>query len=399
MKTELKDNILTIFLEGRIDSNNAPELEQKLLDVLTQNASAAKIQIDVDKLEYISSAGLRVLLKLRKAIKKPLPVINASNELYEIFNVTGFVELLEVHKRMREVSVEGCEVIGEGGYGKVYRLDPETIVKVYKPNFKLEFIEQERNASQKAFIMGVPTAISYDVVKCGDCYGVVYEMINAKTIAQIISKDPSKIPELSAKSARLLKELHKIIPSSDSGLPDYKEIFLNWSYSISKFLTEEEAKKLKNFISAIPDRKTFIHGDYHSKNIMVRNGELQLIDIGAACVGHPIFDIAEIMLVYIIMPASRGGEIPDEYFLSMLGFDFNYTSQVWGTICGTYFGLSSPEEIETLTKKLIPYALLMMSYRATISPLFSPEELQAVVKRTVIERLLPAIDTVEPLDF
>ncbi|MBQ7151663.1 MAG: STAS domain-containing protein, partial [Synergistaceae bacterium] len=71
MKTELKDNTLTIFLEGRVDSNNASELEKKLFDVLTQNASAAKIQIDVDRLEYISSAGLRVLLKLRKEIKKP----------------------------------------------------------------------------------------------------------------------------------------------------------------------------------------------------------------------------------------------------------------------------------------------------------------------------------------
>ena len=187
MKTELKDNVLTIFLEGRIDSNNAPELEKKLLDIAAQNDPATKIQIDVDKLEYISSAGLRVLLKLRKEIKKPLPVINASNELYEIFNVTGFVELLEVHKKMREVSVEGCELIGEGANGKVYRLTKDEMIKVFQHKVTLEEIEAEREASRKAFLLGVPCAIAFDTVRCGDSYGTIYEMLNAKTLTEIIS--------------------------------------------------------------------------------------------------------------------------------------------------------------------------------------------------------------------
>ena len=398
MKTELKDNVLTIFLERRIDSNNAPEVEKKLLDIAAQNDSASKIQIDVDKLEYISSAGLRVLLKLRKEIKKPLPVINASNELYEIFNVTGFVELLEVHKKMREVSVEGCELIGEGVYGKVYRIDPETIVKVYKSGIGLELVEQERNTSQKAFLLGVPTAISYDVVKCGEGYGVVYEMINAKTEAQIFNEDPSQIPELSVKSAELLKALHKIVPDSDSGLPNFKQTLLDWAASLADFLSEEEMKKIKKFISAIPDRRTLIHGDYHSKNIMVKNGELQLIDIGEACVGHPIFDIATLMLLYILTPQGSAG-LTEEEGRAILGFDFQYASQVWDIMCGTYFSLSSREEIEAITKKLMPYCWLLVSYRTTLAPVFKAEELPGLMDHVVCKNLLPLIDTAEPLDF
>ena len=114
-------------------------------------------------------------MKLRKSLDKPLPMINVSRDVYDILETTGFTELLEVKKALREVSVEGCELIGAGGYGKVYRIDPETIVKIYNPGISLEFVEQERRTSQKAFLMGVPTAISYDVVKCGDCCGVVYE--------------------------------------------------------------------------------------------------------------------------------------------------------------------------------------------------------------------------------
>ena len=71
MRTDFHDNTLTIFLEGRIDSNNANEIDSQITETLSQNPGAAKIQIDVDKLEYISSAGLRVLMKLRKKITTP----------------------------------------------------------------------------------------------------------------------------------------------------------------------------------------------------------------------------------------------------------------------------------------------------------------------------------------
>ena len=146
---------------------------------------------------------------------------------------------------MREISVEGCELIGSGGYGTVYRIDPETIVKIYRPEIGLEFVEQERNISQKAFLMGVPTAISYDVVKCENSYGVVYEMLNARTIAQIISEDPSKIPEVCGKAAELLKNLHKIVPGNDTGLLSRKQQLLSCLDSISQFTTEAETEKIE----------------------------------------------------------------------------------------------------------------------------------------------------------
>ena len=395
MKTELKDNVLTIFLEGRIDSNNAPELEKELLDIAAQNDSASKIQIDVDKLEYISSAGLRVLLKLRKEIKKPLPVINASNELYEIFNVTGFVELLEIHKKMREVSVEGCEVLGSGSFSTVYRLDPDTIVKIYRPEIKFDFIEQERNTSQKAFLMGVPTAISYDIVKCGESYGVVYEMLNAKTVAQIFEEDPGKIPEITRRLTELLKELHKIVPGPSSKLPSRKQEVLNWSDSLAEYLTKEEAEKLKNFIQNIPDRDTFLHGDYHAKNIMLRDGEFQLIDIGSAAVGHPIFDIVFCILLFKVLPNFPSSMLSIDY-RRILGFDPKYAQQVWDIICGTYFGLSSPEEIEAKTEKLMPYCELLRAYMITVAKIKS---LDFIAKNILRGKLFPLIDTAEPLDF
>ena len=67
--------------------------------------------IDASGLDYISSAGLRVLLKLRKRLAT-LSVIDVSPDVFEIFEVTGFSQLMDVQKRLRAVSIEGCEVMG-----------------------------------------------------------------------------------------------------------------------------------------------------------------------------------------------------------------------------------------------------------------------------------------------
>ena len=148
MKQTLENNVLTLFLEGRIDTNNATQVGDDLLAALA-GAPGAELRLDAGELEYISSAGLRSLMKLRKQYKKPLGVWNVSPEVYEIFEVTGFTELLDVHKRLREVSVEGLPLLGEGANGKVYRLTPDQIIKVFRPTIAFDEIEQEREAAAK----------------------------------------------------------------------------------------------------------------------------------------------------------------------------------------------------------------------------------------------------------
>ena len=147
MRTTSENGTLTIFLEGRIDTNNAAQTEA---DIFAARADKAENTIvDAAELEYISSAGLRVLMKLRKAVGRPLPVINVSSEVYEIFETTGFTELLDVQKKLREISVEGCEVVGKGGNGTVYRLDDDKIVKVYRSQ-SLDAVKREQAFARTA---------------------------------------------------------------------------------------------------------------------------------------------------------------------------------------------------------------------------------------------------------
>lgn len=88
---------LTISLDGRLDTTTAPQLEAEITGGLN---GVTNLIIDMEKLVYVSSAGLRVLLKAQKTMNKQgtMTVKNVSSEIKEIFEVTGFDELLNIEK-------------------------------------------------------------------------------------------------------------------------------------------------------------------------------------------------------------------------------------------------------------------------------------------------------------
>ena len=208
MEFKKEKQTYTIYLEGRIDSGNAPEIEKEINAIGFERTDS--LVLDMQKLEYISSAGLRVVLRLKKS-NPATKIINASSDVYEIFDMTGFTEMMDITKAYREVSVEGCEIIGEGANGLVYRIGDDTVIKVYKNPDSLDEIHNERELARKAFVMGVPTAIPYDVVKVGDLYGSVFELLQAESFAKLVNKDPDNIEQLAKESVEILKTIHAIL--------------------------------------------------------------------------------------------------------------------------------------------------------------------------------------------
>ena len=83
---------LTVALEGRLDTTTAPKLEEELRDCLT------RLVFDVEKLEYISSAGLRVLLAMQKLMNQQGEMVlqNVNEAVMEVFEVTGFSDILRI---------------------------------------------------------------------------------------------------------------------------------------------------------------------------------------------------------------------------------------------------------------------------------------------------------------
>lgn len=89
------DGKLTVELEGRLDTTTAPQLEEALKSAME---GVTELELDLKDLVYISSAGLRVLLAAQKVMNKQgsMVILNANEDLMEIFEVTGFTDILTI---------------------------------------------------------------------------------------------------------------------------------------------------------------------------------------------------------------------------------------------------------------------------------------------------------------
>jgi anti-sigma B factor antagonist len=90
-----KDSKLVMEVEGRLDTTTASQLEAEIKSSLS---GITELEFDFSKLEYISSAGLRVLLSAQKIMNKQgsMVVFGANEDLMEIFDVTGFIDILTI---------------------------------------------------------------------------------------------------------------------------------------------------------------------------------------------------------------------------------------------------------------------------------------------------------------
>ena len=90
-------DILYIAVEGRIDASNATAAEEKIFNIKKENPGK-HVVVDADKLEYISSAGLRVILKAQKAMtaKGGMKLLHVNETIMEIFEITGFSGILNI---------------------------------------------------------------------------------------------------------------------------------------------------------------------------------------------------------------------------------------------------------------------------------------------------------------
>ena len=332
----------TIKLTGRIDSNNAAQVEADLFAKLEGAGSA--VVLDASELEYISSAGLRIILRLKKTCPD-ISITGVNSDVYEILDMTGFTEMMTVEKAYRVVSVEGCEEIGRGANGTIYRIDRDNVVKVYNNADALEDIRHEREVAKLALILGIPTAISYDVVRVGDSYGSVFELLNASSFSKILAENPEKLDWCVDEYVKMLKKIHEtVVPAGK--LPDVKETALGWARFVAERLPAEAGAKLLALFEAVPQNDHMIHGDFHTKNLELQNDEVLLIDMDTLAVGDPIFELGSIFNAFVGF-----FEIDREAIKSFQGYDFETGRTFWRRSLAAYLGTKCEAKLNEVENK------------------------------------------------
>ena len=329
MKSTLNNDVLLLYFEGELNSYNCDNVEKEVEEIIINNQFSSII-LDFSNLHYISSAGLRIILKLKQRYID-VKIVEASLEIYDILQMTGFVNIMDIEKALKRVYINGAQVIGEGFFSTVYRIDKDTIIKVFNRTSDSKQIERELKLAKEAFILGIPTAISFDIVRVDDKLGVRFEMLDCISLKNAFIEQPHNYDELVKRYVKLLKQINSTT-CLNSNVPDIKEMYLKKVEVLKDLTTPDNYRKTKQLIETIPSLKTFVHGDCHFKNIMVQGDDLLLIDMDTLSTGHPLFELAAIRATYVAFNEDDPGN--SERFL---GVKDEFCIKLYDDIVNNYY--------------------------------------------------------------
>ncbi len=298
----------------------------------------------------------------------------------------------ERYKKLRSYSVDGCKVIGQGAKGTVYRYDDELIIKVYNSNNTYKDIERENYLARKAFIAGIPTAISFGIVTVGDRYGSMFELLNSCSVSQLIARDPNRVEFY----GKLMAHLAHIIHSTNAdgmNLPDYTEEVGNWIDGGIAHVDDKLAQKVHQLVSDMQHPDTMIHGDLHTGNVMIQEGEPILIDMDNLSVCNPIVEISGLYMFYVGF-----GELNKEVIESFMGFSYETAKEFFSQFMKAYLNTDDEARIQEVTDKasLLTYARLVRRVYKKGSDL-SPED--AAARDYYMDKIYMLADKVQDLNI
>lgn len=333
----LNDGVLTVSVDGRLDTEASVRFDAEIAEISRNNPHESMV-LDAEKLQYVASSGLRTILKLVKT-EKNFSMENVSESVYNVFEMTGFSRIMTIRKALRKIDLEKCERIGFGGNGAVYRVSEDEIVKVNYNPATYAALDMELAKAKEAFLLGIPTAISFDLVDCGEGRrGVVYETIKSRTLGETIQSSPELMEELTDRYIEQLNILHAV-HTDNPVFSNAKDSYRKQVEDASKFLTEEEGKMLEQILEVLPEGDRLVHCDAHPKNIMIQGDEMLWIDMEGMSVGHPIYDLISISAVL-------NGMRTDEVTMSICGMDIQTVLRFKECFIRKYFKTDDPEAVQ-----------------------------------------------------
>ncbi len=269
------------------------------------------------------------------------------------------------YRKYREVSIDGCKLLGRGAKGDVYRYDDELVIKVFNQNNTYRDVEREIAISRRAFILGMPTAISFGIVSVGDRYGAMFELVASETVSKYIERSPGQVESYARIMARLGRTIHEIQVSKEDAFPSAYERIKGYVNGGLAYENEALAKKCIALLDAIPASDHLIHGDFHTGNVFLQNGEPLLIDMDRVSVGDPIIELSDLYYFYVIL-----GEEDPSVVESFMGFSYQTAQQFFDCFLKEYLQTEDVARLEEVKEKasLIGYARLIRKLRKKGKP-------------------------------
>jgi serine/threonine-protein kinase RIO1 len=188
----------------------------------------------------------------------------------------------------------------------------------------------------------------------------------------------------------MLKSIHAV-EVEDGEVPDMKEIALDWARFVTAHIPEEQGRKLISLIEAVPKQNTLMHGDYHTNNVMVQNGEPLLIDMDTLCMGHPVFELGSMFNAFV-----GYSELDHQNIVDFFGYSFETAGKFWNASLKMYLGT----EDETVCQKVMEKAMVIGYTRMLRRAVRRPNEADSPAKiARCKEMLAELLNNVDCLTF
>lgn len=188
---------------------------------------------------------------------------------------------------------------GEGANGASFnhKTDPSIMMKLYFRNYEAAALELE--LAKKVYVLGIPTPEPGDLVTDGERVGIRFRrLIGKRSYSRACGDEPERAEEYGAEFARLSKKLHSIhvdVTQFESCKQRYYKMLAD-----NPDFTPEQKQKIHDYIAAVPDTDTALHGDLQFGNgIFTEKDGVRtpyFIDLGDFCYGNPMFDVGMVYL-------------------------------------------------------------------------------------------------------
>lgn len=240
------------------------------------------------------------------------------------------------------INLDDYERTGEGANGASYnhKTDKNIMLKMYFRNF--EAARQELEVALKVYAMGIPTPEPGDLVTDGNAMGIRFRRIDGKkSYSRACGDNPERTEEYAREFAQLCKKLH----ATHVDITQFENVKdrLYAMLAANPYFTDEQKRKIRDFIAVVPDADTAIHGDLQFGNgIFVEKDGVRtpyFIDLGDFCYGYPMFDLG---MVYLCCCLN------DEDWTQTQNHMSNVTARrFWDAFAPEYFGPDADlDEIE-----------------------------------------------------
>lgn len=295
----------------------------------------------------------------------------------------------EIDNALIELDLHDAKPVGFGATSDVYLLPDGTVCKLFHPEYSPEEIARESRAARIADALGIRVPKPYGPVKCGDRLGIRSEYIAGQSLAEILSRNPERRDALLPAYLQELRRFHET-EAAAGDFASAKALYLDKLQKLegSEWYTEDELEKMRRLVLSVPDRNTLLYGDYHPQNILVQDGGLVFVDLGDACLGHPVFDFAMMANTHYIIP-KMNPDYAEKYFAVPAPLMLH----LWGDVFSAFFSAYSPEEQSCIRQGIMAFATLRQGLSPADGRVF-PREVLAGNVNAVKKRLLPQIEKI-----